>query len=158
MAKGTKKQESQETVQVQRAENTTDPSKPFDLTTPPAMTVPAGADVDPGELPPQPAQDIVYVPPEERVMRGDWVKLGKLLSENHTRALVVSHVPAEGETYDEGRRYMFHWVETKDGVLTLSEQKEVENGGKLTLAMPFHVAFDWVWKRLNDFLKPSQYR
>lgn len=87
-------------------------------------------------------------------------ELQHLLASGTHRALIISHTPAEGETYDEGRRYSFHTLEAVDGRITLKIQQELEPnvGGKLSNDMPFHMAFDWLWKRLNDWLKPRQYR
>lgn len=74
-----------------------------------------------------------------------------------TRALLVRHVPAEGETYDAGRKYELRLLEVVDGVASLRTVTEVANG-KQTHAMPFHVALSHLERHFADFLKPEQYR
>lgn len=79
------------------------------------------------------------------------------LASGHTRALLVTHVPAEKETYDKGRRYELRTLEVKDGAVTVRETVEVDSG-KQTLAMPFHVALSHAEREFAAFLKPEMYR
>lgn len=74
-----------------------------------------------------------------------------------TRAILVTHVPAEGQTYDAGRRYELRLLEAKDGTVTVREVKEVDSGEQ-TLAMPFHVALSHAEREFATFLKPEMYR
>lgn len=83
--------------------------------------------------------------------------LAHALSHGHTRALLVTHVPAEGETYDKGRRYEVRTLEAHDGKVTVKEVVEVE-GGEQTLAMPFHVALSHTEREFAAFLKPEMFR
>lgn len=101
----------------------------------------------PSDVPPLPAQ-----PPAD----GSAALLA-LLTKGHTRALLVTHVPAEGETYDKGRRYEVRLLEAKDGTVTLREVVEVESGEQ-TLAMPFHVALSHAEREFATFLKPEMFR
>lgn len=74
-----------------------------------------------------------------------------------TRALLVRHVPAEGETYDAGRKYELRLLEVVDGVVSVRAVTEVANG-KQTHAMPFHVALSHLERHFADFLKPEAFR
>lgn len=80
-----------------------------------------------------------------------------LLRKGVTRALLVTHVPAEGQTYDKGRRYELRLLEAKDGQVTVREVKEVD-GGEVTLEMPFHVLLSHAEREFAAFLKPEMYR
>lgn len=74
-----------------------------------------------------------------------------------TRALLVTHVPAEGQTYDKGRRYELRMLEAHEGQVTVRETVEVDSGEQ-TLAMPFHVALSHAEREFAAFLKPEMYR
>lgn len=79
------------------------------------------------------------------------------LGKGHTRALLVTHVPAEKETYDKGRRYQLRLLEAKDGTVTIREVVEVD-GGEQTLSMPFHVALSHAEREFTAFVKPEMFR
>lgn len=83
--------------------------------------------------------------------------LAALLAKGHTRALLITHVPAEGETYDKGRRYEVRVLEAKDGTVTLRPMVEVD-GGEQTLSMPFHVALSHAEREFTAFVKPEMFR
>lgn len=116
---------------------------------------------------PRPPTHAPDVPPlaSEAATGGDNAKpidasvlaLAHTLSSGHTRALLVTHVPAEGETYDKGRRYEVRMLEAKDGAVTLREVVEVD-GGEQTLSMPFHVALSHAEREFAAFLKPEMFR
>jgi hypothetical protein len=75
----------------------------------------------------------------------------------HTRALLVTHVPKEGETYDKGRKYEVRLLDAQDGKVEVHEVAEVAEGEK-SLGMPFHVAESHLVRHFSDFLKPGQFR
>lgn len=79
------------------------------------------------------------------------------LSGGHTRALLVTHPPAEGQTYDNGRRYQLRLLEAKDGQVTVREVVEVGEGEQ-TLSMPFHVLNSHMEREVATFIKPEMFR
>lgn len=79
------------------------------------------------------------------------------VSSGHTRALLVTHVPAEKETYDAGRKYEVRLLEVSGGTVSVRTVTEVAEGEK-THGMPFHVALSHLERHFADFLKPEQYR
>lgn len=83
--------------------------------------------------------------------------IASALASGHTRALLVTHVPKEKETYDAGRRYELRLLEAHDGQVTVREVKEVD-GGVVTLEMPFHVLLSHAEREFVAFLKPEMYR
>lgn len=97
-------------------------------------------------------------PPKPSALTNDAVAaIASALASGHTRALLVTHVPAEGQTYDAGRRYELRLLEAKDGQVTVREVKEVD-GGEVTLEMPFHVLLSHAEREFSTFLKPEMYR
>lgn len=107
--------------------------------------------------PTQPSSTDDAPPPKPTLTPETVAAIASALAGGHTRALLVTHVPAEGQTYDAGRRYELRLLEAKDGTVTVREMKEVD-GGEVTLEMPFHVLLSHMEREVATFLKPEMYR
>lgn len=107
--------------------------------------------------PTQPPDVPPLAPTDTKMSADDSHRVLDLLDKGHTRALLVTHVPAEGETYDKGRRYELRLLEAKDGKVELREVVEVD-GGEQTLSMPFHVTLSHAEREFVAFLKPEMFR
>lgn len=106
--------------------------------------------------PTQPPETHPLAPaPEEKT--GLPADLLAALASGHTRALLVTHVPADKETYDKGRKYEVRLLDAHDGKVEVREVVEVADGER-TLGMPFHVALSHLERHFADFLKPGQFR